>query len=568
MIAARVKPKLNICIVAIISVFIIAVVFGFIGCSDPSSTGDDYSDSVVVRDVDVEYDGAWHTVSVENVSDGDEILFSTLAGGEYLSERPQYKYPGEYVIYYKVNRCGSEISGGSARVTIHKAILTGISAERVAVVFDGREHGIEISGIEVGDRIEYSTDGENFSAVAPSFSEVGEYKVFYTVERAYGEYRSSCSLLILPDLRGVYVDRRLGVVVMTDIAAEIGGNEIGMSYGIDGCGTIGDAEFSVVDGILNFNDAQYEKIGSDEKIFMLSVADEKFYLHSAQTLTAEISIDGETAVVVVGGEEIMAVDGVNYCENADTEDYAERRFEKVLSEGETALDLSKRLTRTLPRKDIFHIYDGENVDIDVEYDEVLFKTASGFVEEVPQLCEVGEYEVEAVVLSNEYLPTLWQIGIVIAPNIDGVFYNDTDAVQIDGTVVWFNGEDLTAEYDNNWTIDGQVVVLTDDGLKIGNVDFVRHTDGVVIELVLADGRHAIQTTLTSGIKIEWTSTSTVIYFDETKIIEVPLCNKTVTISTKEVTMLRDDESVGFCVIGLAELRGELIIIDIGASSEN
>lgn len=569
MIAARVKPKLNIYIVAVIlAVVFIAIAFFLIGCGNKSdASGDNNSVSVVVHDVDVEYDGEWHTVSVENLSYGDEILFSTLSEGEYFFECPKFMYPGEYVVFYKVNRSGREVLSGSARVTIRKSILTGISAESVSVVFDGQAHGIVILGVEAGDIIEYSTDGENFSYIAPTFSEIGEYTIFYRVERVDGEYRSSSSLLVLPDLRGEYVNRRFGAIVLTDGRAEIGGSEFEMSYGVDGCGTIGDAEFSVVGGILNFNDAQYEKIDSDEKIFVISVADDKYYLHSAQGLTAEISINDNTAVVTVGDEIITTIVGVNYCENADTANHAELCFEKALSEGETALVLSERPTRTLPRKEIFHIYDGEPVDIDVEYDEVLFKTPDGFVEEAPRFCEAGEYEVEAIVLSSEYLPTVWQIDVVIAPNIGGAYYNETDAVRINGTTVWFNGNELTAEYNKNWIINGQAVEITDDGIKIGSDEFTRHTDGVIVVFEFPDRRYVAKTNA-FGVKIEWTDVATAVYLDDIEIYTAPPCDRTVAVRDKIVTVIHGDDGVSFCIIGLSELYGEIKIIRIGVSDEN
>lgn len=564
MIAARVKPRLNICIVAVIFIAVFtSSIFCLIGCGDTASEAlVGAADDIILRDVDVVYDELWHSVVVDNVADGDEVLFSASADGEFIPERPQYKYPGEYVIYCKVNRSGIEVFSGSARVTIRSTILAGIDAEPIVVVFDGNEHGIVITGLEDGDCVEYSLDGESFSAVAPKFAGVGEYRVYYRVERIYGECRASTTVAILPDLSGVYVDLRQGAVTLCGLTAAVNGAEFAMSYGVDGCGTIGDAEFSVDGETLYFDGAAYEKIGGDEKVYVLSVSGVGFYLHSSHAPTVEIFTDGGAAVVTVGGKEIVTVDDVNYCENADAEDYAERSFAKTLTEGETTLELTKRQTRTLPRKEIFHIYDGTPVDPDVEYDAVLFKTANGFSEECPRLSEVGEYEIEAVVLSDEYLPTVWLIGVTIAPNIDGIYYNDTDAVEIAGATAWLNGEELRAEYDKAWSIAGQAVLPTDDGITLGGESLTRYAAGHVVVVKVAESRYVFQT-FDNDVKIEWTTAATVIFINETQYLATSATDKTVTVNDKASPVIHGAEK-SFCIIGLGDFDCAIVLIRIGA----
>ncbi|MBO6244463.1 MAG: InlB B-repeat-containing protein, partial [Clostridia bacterium] len=49
--------------------------------------------------------------------------------------------------------------------------------------YDGEEHQIRISGELPGGTIEYSTDGENFSETLPTYTDAGEYTIYYRAKK-------------------------------------------------------------------------------------------------------------------------------------------------------------------------------------------------------------------------------------------------------------------------------------------------------------------------------------------------------------------------------------------------
>ena len=59
-----------------------------------------------------------------------------------------------------------------------------IKFEDNEVTYDGDEHSIKITGNLPGGTIEYSTDGVNYSETLPTFTDVGEYTIYYRASKS------------------------------------------------------------------------------------------------------------------------------------------------------------------------------------------------------------------------------------------------------------------------------------------------------------------------------------------------------------------------------------------------
>lgn len=74
-----------------------------------------------------------------------------------------------------------------------------IKFEDNEVTYDGDEHSIKITGNLPGGTIEYSTDGVNYSETLPTFTDVGEYTIYYRASKSnYNDKVGSNTLKINP----------------------------------------------------------------------------------------------------------------------------------------------------------------------------------------------------------------------------------------------------------------------------------------------------------------------------------------------------------------------------------
>lgn len=64
------------------------------------------------------------------------------------------------------------------------AAISGVSAADINERYDGSEHRLtEIFGLELGDKVEYSVDGADYSQTNPAFVNAGSHKVYIRIER-------------------------------------------------------------------------------------------------------------------------------------------------------------------------------------------------------------------------------------------------------------------------------------------------------------------------------------------------------------------------------------------------
>ena len=153
--------------------------------------------SASVADVQKTYDGTPLTfsgnVSSEDLPDGDELTveFKTDSpnAGEYFYRDGESS--GITVLSVKVERNGKDVSK-NYKVTLTVSASIGLAnveytpVENVETTFDGKEHFASLT-LE-GFNVTYSTDGENFKAAIPTFTDAGAYTVYYRIER--GGYKT------------------------------------------------------------------------------------------------------------------------------------------------------------------------------------------------------------------------------------------------------------------------------------------------------------------------------------------------------------------------------------------
>lgn len=125
---------------------------------------------------------------------------------------------GEFNI--KVNTAANGIYGtgeATATLTVAEGTITS-SATGYTGTYDGKSHGIAVTVTNPADaKISYSTDGTNYSATNPQFTDIGTYTVYYKIEKEnYTTVEGSQTVTICADEQSTVGDN-----------SQIGNNESG-----------------------------------------------------------------------------------------------------------------------------------------------------------------------------------------------------------------------------------------------------------------------------------------------------------------------------------------------------
>ena len=132
------------------------------------------------------YDEKAHGITFQT-SAGVTVRYGTKAGEYTLTTSPQYSLPGKYTVYYQVSRANYTTVTGSADVTIVQGTMP-VVAEGYSGVYDGKEHGIRVVGVD-GAEIRYGTSTGKYTAVeCPTYKDAGTYNIYYRVSKTgYGQ---------------------------------------------------------------------------------------------------------------------------------------------------------------------------------------------------------------------------------------------------------------------------------------------------------------------------------------------------------------------------------------------
>ena len=464
---------------------LIGVVISFVAlsaCSDETPSTPKITD-VYAFDVSVEYDGKPHSIVVLNTQANDKISYSTNNVIFYATP-PAFTDVGVYTVYFKVNRTGYAEYSSYSTVTISPTVLSDISAENVTAVYDGQAHSITIVGTEPTDKITYSTDGVTFSQTAPTFTDVGKYSVFYRVQRAYGNYSSSCVVTILPNIYGRYFNQDYGLIVIEKGKASVNSKEYSLDFDVSGNGFIGDTPFSVENDTLSFVSAVFKKLSDSEYVYKLVVGKEQVYFCAGESGALDIVIDDDGAKISIGSSTLITASDANYCESAQVTDYINLAFCQEFSHSddvtEISISLSLRPVNPLGFDCVYVTYDGLPHGFNIQ--NAVFIDSDGAEVPEPSFTDVGKHTAKAVIVSDEYLPLVLDCTMVIMPNIDGVYYSESAAMQIADGKVFINNElygELTVT-DDEWACNGKTITVTDDGIEFDGIEYTETTQSVLI----------------------------------------------------------------------------------------
>ena len=158
---------------------------------------------LMMDDLTVTYDGEPHT-TVPYYEDGTEltgvttyIYSGTFFCGTYYSNIAPVNV-GEYTVYAYYSGDGMRAATYAvATLIIEPADMTVISSG-VETVYDGEPHSITVTCEDPDTALVlYSTDGENYCACNPAFTDAGTYEVFYKVKDSnFNTYTGSETVVI------------------------------------------------------------------------------------------------------------------------------------------------------------------------------------------------------------------------------------------------------------------------------------------------------------------------------------------------------------------------------------
>ena len=131
------------------------------------------------------YDGAAHTIALTVTTEGVAVTYATAEDGEYTAEKPSFTEPGEYAVWFRLEKEGYATVVGSASVNIMERRIE-YSSKGYTGYYDGKSHSISLSVSTPDATVTYATsqDGE-YTAEKPSFTKVGTYTVWYRIEKEH-----------------------------------------------------------------------------------------------------------------------------------------------------------------------------------------------------------------------------------------------------------------------------------------------------------------------------------------------------------------------------------------------
>lgn len=546
---------------------VFCVVFSFalfVACSDKNNSQSSLNTiaDIYAADVNIVYDGRPHSIVVNNTLSSDTILYST-DGNNFSESSPVFVLPDTYTVFFKVIRSGYTDFSSSATVTITPSILDGISAPNATVIYDGLSHSVSVNGALSTDKITYSTDGATFSSGAPSFTDIGVHTVYYHVQRVYGDYESSCTLTILPNILGRYFNPSFGLIVIDRDCAYVNSVRQDVTVGIDGSGYLSSESFSVSDSVLNYNSLSFTALTDGKYVYKLTSSTASRYFCYSADGELNITFENDICVVKLDDQTLLSVPDVNYCESAHITDYAELTFEQAFihSSDITEINVSFSLRDTNPfvAEYKYYTYDGLPHGLD-------FSVPVVFPDDTePTFTEIGKHTVTAIILSDKYLPLVAECTLIIMPDIDGTYFSTERILKIDDKSVYIDGEysGKLSTLDENWTYDGMPITITVNGLTYDGEEYTTADLAMVV---------CINNEITSRIALQSDIKQICISFDRSSLVFTNKTNilLTVPIDSNSVSIVSNgndivpvsSDSNNYFILGTTELDTDIIFINV------
>ena len=130
------------------------------------------------------YDGKAHTIALNVATEGVTATFATSEGGAYTATQPSFTEPGEYTVWFRLEKEGYETVTGSASVAIKELAQIEYTVQGFNGYYDGKAHTIALNVATEGVTATFATsEGGAYTATQPSFTEPGEYTVWFRLEK-------------------------------------------------------------------------------------------------------------------------------------------------------------------------------------------------------------------------------------------------------------------------------------------------------------------------------------------------------------------------------------------------
>ena len=130
------------------------------------------------------YDGKAHTIALNVATEGVTATFATSEDGAYTATQPSFTEPGEYTVWFRLEKEGYETVVGSANVTIKELAQIDYTVQGFNGYYDGKAHTIALNVATEGVTATFATsEGGAYTATQPSFTEPGEYTVWFRLEK-------------------------------------------------------------------------------------------------------------------------------------------------------------------------------------------------------------------------------------------------------------------------------------------------------------------------------------------------------------------------------------------------
>ena len=131
------------------------------------------------------YDGKAHTIVLNIATEGVTATFASSEDGAYTATQPSFTEPGEYTVWFRLEKENCATVTGSASVTIMELAQIDYTVQGFNGYYDGKAHTIALNIATEGVTATYATSEDGaYSAALPSFTETGTYTVWFKLEKA------------------------------------------------------------------------------------------------------------------------------------------------------------------------------------------------------------------------------------------------------------------------------------------------------------------------------------------------------------------------------------------------
>ena len=159
------------------SPFFIASVGVFCGATDASRR------CCSILNSDGYYDGEAHTITLNIATEGVSVTYATSEDGTYGATLPSFTKPGEYTVWFRLEKEGYETKCDFGMVEIRKTDIE-YSVKGYTGHYNGKPHSISLDVKTPGATVTYATSRDGtYTDTMPGFTDPGTYTVWFKIEK-------------------------------------------------------------------------------------------------------------------------------------------------------------------------------------------------------------------------------------------------------------------------------------------------------------------------------------------------------------------------------------------------